>query len=313
MSEEFLKMTQRKKDIWKGIFFSNIFALVCLGITTILLRISTGNSGTLVLSEFVLLPLIMGIINAIFWRTLKFSIEECLIYGAVNIIISLILSALFMGEGIICLLIVSPLIFMFLMLGIFLGRYMFKNKKNKLNISVLTSFTVIFFLNILTAGTSTQVVTDTIVINASPQEVWRNVVSFPPIEAKPDFWLFKVGLPRPVQSIADGDYLGANRKCIFSNGAVFDEKIVEFEPNKKLTFDITKQPNDPEIIGHLNLIKGQFLLQDNGDGTTTLIGNSWYDLKIKPSQYFDIWTRSIIRNVHKEVMVHIKKLSEATT
>ncbi|MFC5528704.1 SRPBCC family protein [Cohnella yongneupensis] len=176
---------------------------------------------------------------------------------------------------------------------------------------MLGSFLAIFAINIVTVTPSNDLVSDRITINTSPEQVWQYVVSFPRIETEPDYWLFRIGLPSPVQSIAEGNYVGASRQCIFSNGAIFQEKIVELEPGAKLTFEITEQPNDPEIIGHLNLLKGQFLLQDNGDGTTTLIGNSWYDLKVKPSQYFDIWTRSIIRNVHMEVMEHIKELAES--
>lgn len=103
---------------------------------------------------------------------------------------------------------------------------------------------------------------------------------------------------------------GAGRKCIFSNGYVFDEKIVTFDVNKDLTFDIIGQPQDPEIMGHIDIERGQFLLKDNGDGTTTLVGNSWYSLKVFPIWYYDLWAESITRNVHLRVMDHIKVLSE---
>ncbi|MFD0766004.1 hypothetical protein ACFQZI_14165 [Mucilaginibacter lutimaris] len=117
-------------------------------------------------------------------------------------------------------------------------------------------------------------------------------------------------MPSPVQSTAEGYYLGAKRKCIFSNGYVFDEKIVTYNENKNLTFDITNQPRDPEIMGHIDILRGQFLLKDNGDGTTTLTGNSWYRLYVFPVWYYDIWAESITRNVHLRVMEHIKHLAE---
>lgn len=63
-------------------------------------------------------------------------------------------------------------------------------------------------------------------------------------------------------------------------------------------------------MGHIDILKGQFLLKDNGDGTTTLTGNSWYRLYVFPVWYFDIWAESITRNVHLRVMDHIKQLSE---
>ena len=227
-----------------------------------------------------------------------------------NLAVGMTYSYFFMSEGYICLIIVAPLIYLFILLGILLGKMMFKKNKRTLNVSVIAALASLIAVNVLTAEPANNLVSDTMIIQASPNEVWKHVVSFPPIEEKPHYWLFKLGLPSPVQSTAEGDYLGASRKCIFSNGIVFDEKIVEYEPNAKLTFDITGQPDDPELLGHLNLMKGQFLLEDNGDGTTTLIGNSWYDLKVKPSLYFDFWTKSIIKNVHIRVMEHIKNLAE---
>ena len=117
-------------------------------------------------------------------------------------------------------------------------------------------------------------------------------------------------MPSPYQSTVDCYCEGGNRKCIFSNGYVFDEKMTVFKKNQDLTFVITKQPRDPEIMGHIDIEKGQFLLKDNGDGTTTLVGNSWYRLYVFPTWYYDIWAESITRNVHMRVMQHIKLLSE---
>jgi len=101
------------------------------------------------------------------------------------------------------------------------------------------------------------------------------VVSFEKIKEKNNYWLFQAGMPSPMATTVTGYYKGAGRKCIFSNGYIFDEKIVTYEPNQDLIFDIVGQPQDPEIMGHIDIIRGQFLLKDNGNGTTTLVGNSW--------------------------------------
>gem|GEM_PF-1743473 len=39
----------------------------------------------------------------------------------------------------------------------------------------------------------------------------------------------------------------------------FDEKIVSYKPPQDLTFDIVKQPRDPEIMGHIDILRGQFI------------------------------------------------------
>ena len=62
---------------------------------------------------------------------------------------------------------------------------------------------------------------------------------------------------------------------MFSDGIVIKERVAEFIPREKLTFDIVEQPTHPEAYGHITLHRGQFVLRDNGDGTTTLFGSSW--------------------------------------
>jgi len=86
--------------------------------------------------------------------------------------------------------------------------------------------------------------------------------------------------------------------------------VAEFVPQEKLTFDIAEQPTDPEAYGHITLHRGQFVLRDNHDGTTTLIGSSWYTLHVRPRWYFDLWTRDMTRAVHLRVMNHVRRLSE---
>jgi len=63
-------------------------------------------------------------------------------------------------------------------------------------------------------------------------------------------------------------------------------------------------------MGHLSINRGQFILQDNGDGTTTVTGTSWYHLYVYPTPYFNWWTEDIVRHVHLRVMEHIKILAE---
>jgi hypothetical protein len=253
----------------------------------------------------------MGIISAWFWRNSDLSGRAILGKSFLNGCLAILLSFIFLGEGTICLIIVSPLLFISIMFGAYMGRIMFRRRNNTLNSSIIGLLLAVFITDSLTEHHYENMVSDSIIVNAPPQRIWKNVVAFKRIKEENRYWLFKAGLPSPVESTVEGYYLGAKRKCIFSNGYTFDEKIVTYDENQNLTFAITIQPRDPEIMGHLDLEQGQFLLKDNGDGTTTLIGNSWYKLYVFPTWYYDTWAQSIVRNVHLRVMAHIKELSEA--
>jgi hypothetical protein len=294
-------------DLLKGFFFSNIFTMLIMGITKYFF---VDRDGTMIFSEFVVLPLMMGMISSWFWKDMKLKSKSIIGYSCLNGFIGILLSYVFYKEGPICLLIVSPLIFAFIVTGAFIGRSILRRNSQKLNVSIFSLLVVVFLTDAVQEHHYENMVADEMVINASPQEIWKHVVSFEPIKKKNDYWLFNIGMPSPSATTVDGYYKGAGRKCIFSNGYTFDEKIVTYDVNKDLTFDIIGQPRDPEIMGHIDILRGQFLLKDNKNGTTTLIGNSWYRLYVFPTWYYDIWAKSITRNVHLRVMEHIKELSE---
>ena len=111
---------------------------------------------------------------------------------------------------------------------------------------------------------------------------------------------------------SSGDFLNAERKCIFSHDAVFKERVIELVPLEKLTFEIVESPRDPELVGHLTAHRGQFLLRGNADGTTTLAGSTWYTLHVRPLWYFDLWTQHIFRAVHLRVMEDIRRRAEVS-
>ena len=304
-------ISKRKRLLLSGFFFSNLFAFTLIGLTKIAVERPAGSSsGVMIFSEFVIIPIIMGLICAWFWKDLDLSGSSKTGHLVTNSFFAIFLSSVFLREGIICLVIVSPLILGFMWLGLFSGFKMFDRGNDTLNVSVVAALMLVFFVDAKSNHSYQNEVSDQIVINATPDKVWQHVVAFKPIKQPNTFWLFNVGMPSPMQTTVTGYYKGAGRKCIFSNGYVFGEKIVTYDQNNDLTFDIIDQPRDPEIMGHIDILRGQFLLHDNGNGTTTLTGNSWYKLYVFPVWYYDIWAQSITRNVHLRVMKHIKELSE---
>ena len=296
--------------IFKGILFSNLFAIVAFAIAYGITNWNEDIGGILSFSEFVLVPIGMGIIAMKFWIETKFRLLALLPYAILNTLIAIALSALFMGEGIICIIIVSPLVLAFMWIGVLIGKYILPKNRTRLRASTLLLLIILFVYDTFSEHHYINEVTDEMTINAPPERVWKYVAEHPVNTTRPDYWLFKVGLPSPVQSIVTGDTVGSERKCIFSNGATFDELVVESKHARRYTFDICKQPEDPEIIGHIEIRRGQFILEGNADGTTRLVGKSWYRLKVYPVWYYGIWAEDITREVHLRVMEHIRILAE---
>jgi len=273
-----------------------------------------GNDATALIAwpSFFLIPFLVGMIAAWFWRRLNRTLGWSFLDALWVTLLGLAAAAVVLREGVVCLVIVSPALYVFILCGILLGRIWFRPNYSKLQLTIFPLLALITLGESVYHSERPAVVTDRILIRASPAKVWPHVLAFPEIPDAPDYWIFRLGLPYPTTTTNGGNFVGADRECIFSNGVVIKERVAEFVPQEKLTFDVAEQPTDPEAYGHITLHRGQFILQDNHDGTTTLIGSSWYTLHVRPRWYLDLWTRDMSRAVHLRVMNHIRRLAEAT-
>ena len=163
-------------------------------------------------------------------------------------------------------------------------------------------------------------VASAIVIDAPPEVVWRQVVSFPELPP-PTELLFRLGVAYPVRARITGQGVGAVRRCEFSTGA-FVEPITTWDAPRRLTFDVTDSPPPmrelspwPEVHathlnGYFRAVKGEFRLVPLAGGRTRLEGSTWYTLDIHPASYWALWADAIVENIHHRVLAHIRRQAE---
>ncbi len=284
--------------------------LACL-LAAGLVRLAEHSAVLIVYPSLLLVPFAIGLVAAWVWRPLELRIGAVWLHSLSTTVVGIGAAFLFFHEGGICLLMVSPIVFLSIVAGAFAGRVWFRKSTDNLNLCFAPIFLFAIAAEPAMRGPHSGVVTDEIRIAAPPAKVWPHVLAFPEIPDAPGYWLFRLGLPYPMETTNAGNHVGADRACKFSGGAVFKEKVAEMVPEKLLTFDIVEMPPDPELMGHLDAHRGQFELRDNGDGTTTLIGRTWYSLHVRPAPYFDWWTHDIFSAVHLRVMRHVKRLAES--
>lgn len=300
-----------------GILVADLLGAVVTGGYAILLAAMSSERSQLmgfvfatIYPNLLLIPALMGLAAAYFWRPVENRIWMYMLFSFLAVLVALAGAYLILREGAVCLLIVSPVMLVAIFAGSLIGRTWFKGPDNRLRVVIFPLLVLAILAEGKIAAEHEGVVTDRITIAAPPAAVWKHVVAFPRITRTPGYWLNKVGLPSAAETTCEGEFVGARRECIFSNGLVFKEVVAEIEHERLLTFDVTEQPNDPELLGHVTLRRGQFRLEANADGSTTLIGRSWYTLHVRPLWYFDWWTRNITREVHLRVMQYIMELSE---
>jgi hypothetical protein len=265
---------------------------------------------TVAFTSLFVVPIGMGFFAAYFRSKFELRVWQIFVFSLVTTATAVLGAYLFFNEGHICLFIASPLLLMLIVVGVAIGHRTFASGFDRLNAFVLPLVFIAMVADARLRTAQERVVVDELIVNANAVDVWKYVVAFPKITAPPTYWLNRLGLPAPLETTCAGAFVGADRACIFTNGLIFKERVSELEHARLLTFGVIEQPRDPELLGHLDLHRGQFELRPNADGTTKLIGRSWYTLHVRPHWYFDWWTRDITREVHLRVMRHIKALAE---
>jgi len=129
----------------KGFLISNLVGLAIVGITKILM--AQNSEPVIIFSEFIIVPVLMGMVGGWFWQDLQLRSRKLALYSCLNSFLCIALSFIFLGEGVICLIIVSPLIFCFMLTGAFIGRNIYKRNNDTLNVSVVFLLIAIFVLD----------------------------------------------------------------------------------------------------------------------------------------------------------------------
>ena len=303
-----------RRPTWQlilGIVVANAIGGFLLWVVSLCAGEFKNASAALIWPSFFLIPFVVGLAAAWFWRRLNRTLGWSFLDALWVSLVGVAAAAIILREGVVCLVIVFPALYIFILCGVLLGRLWFRPDYSKLQFAVFPLLALITLGEAFYHTEQRDVVTDRVLIHAPPAKVWPHVLAFPQIPDSPNYGIFRLGLPYPTETTNGGNFVGADRHCIFSNGVIIKERVAEFMPDEKLTFDVAEQPADPEAYGHITLHRGQFVLEDNHDGTTTLIGSSWYTLHVRPRWYFDLWTRDMTRAVHLRVMNHIRRLSES--
>ena len=225
-------------------------------------------------------------------------------------------------EGLICIIMASPILIIMVWLGALLGYYFNKGKfANKNNIVLIFFFSSIAFMSFDYVNKAENLipVKTAIQIDASIETVWENVVTFSDID-EPTEWLFKTGIAYPTHATIKGNGVGAVRYCNFTTGS-FVEPITTWNEPYLLAFDVIEQPipmhefnpfweiHPPHLDGYFKSHKGQFELTKISENQTLLEGTTWYNVDIQPVFYWQIWSNFILHSIHERVLGHIEKTS----
>jgi len=192
---------------------------------------------------FVLVPFATGFATALVARH-RNVLNASLIIGLLFCTAFLLLTGF---EGFVCVLMSAPLIGVGLTVGALFGRLVRvhvidKSTRSKNLMLLMLLVTPMFLLGAnraeesVTRGLRTQTVSDTMIVDSSPEAVWNELKSMESITSSKTF-LMKIGLPVPVSCKTEGEAVGGKRTCYFEHGFI-EERITEWDFPRSMKFDI---------------------------------------------------------------------------
>jgi hypothetical protein len=273
---------------------------------------------------FVGTPLLMGVLAGYFFnRPRPNGVFASMAVGLLSTMLALSVLMLFAFEGAICLMMAAPLVLPLGAIGGALGKVLASvqgspSRQSWIGVLALPLFA---FVEPFAVQHEERSVLTAVEIDAPPAVVWHSVVEFSELPAATE-WYFRAGIAAPQRAKIFGTGVGAIRNCEFTTGT-FVEPITVWDEPRRLAFDVTEQPepmfeltpyqsvHPPHLSHSFRSEKGEFRLIELPGGRTRLEGRTWYQLDMRPQDYWTPWAHWLIHRIHDRVLLHIKRLAEA--
>jgi hypothetical protein len=228
---------------------------------------------------------------------------------------------LFALEGLICLILASPLAALLAIAGGALGRRAGRIGKDPMGpLYCVALLPAMFAFDALYPPAVTINSEESILIEASAPAVWQAVISDEPIRERATL-AGRLGLAYPERAQVSGKGVGATRVGYFSTGEA-QERITGWEENKLLRFEVLSQPpamkemspyehvHAPHVVGYFETGETQFELEAIGDHQTRLIIRAAHRLGIDPVIYWEPIARWAISSNSQRVLRDLKVKAE---
>jgi hypothetical protein len=231
----------------------------------------------------------------------------------------------FLREGIICLIMLSPI---WLISG-WAGAFILRRVRGKpIDTGVFRSSLLLLPLlagmaeNSLTFAPRDFTVTRQVVVDATPQEIWPYTLSNAHIAPSEGRWTFSqniVGLPRPSATVMDGTGTGAIRTAYWGDHIHFDEIITRWQPGRRLAWDFRftntslQDYTDKHISPDgpiLKVASGEYRFERLASGKTRVTLSTRYTAKTHVNLYAAAWGELFLGDVQNNILAVVKDRAE---
>lgn len=273
----------------------------------------------------VFVPILMGFIPFLLDKDAFLeSKTRTILFPIASVLIFLLIAFIARLEDFGCFIILIPpylLVSVIISLSIRAFMKINDNKKDKRNITknslifLLLPFLFGFFERQIPKAENQYQVSESIIIEASKEEIWNHLFSVPELtnyieKSKYNY----LGFPNPVQSVYDVD--SNTRLGYFDNGVVLNESVIHQKYLEKLSFkinveasDLSKSPTFRHVFENGNIVLNNisYSLKESIGNNTELTLNCEYNIRSNLQFYGEFWSKKIIEDFEQKLLKALRK------
>jgi hypothetical protein len=289
-------------------------------------RIPAGTSGLMMVSFLVGIPLTIGALVAFLARRKRPStVGGASGLAMLSVLLFMFLAGLFLREGIICIVMATPIFLVFALVGALIGVLLDawggRQAPKLLSVILVVPLFTAPIEAELTQATQNLRASQSIFINAPAQTVWQHInypLNIEPTELRGGF-AYLMGVPYPIEARTLEEKIGAARTLVWQRGVQFTERITAWEPHRHIawTYQFTPDSFPPGSLDDHIAIGGRYFdlkstaysLHPQGNGTRLSI-----DVHTSISTHFNWyaawWADFLIDDTAKAILNFYKTRSE---
>lgn len=288
----------------------------------------SGLFGVMTLTFFVSVPYLIGVLTIYLSkpedvRRLRYQI----IFPWIPIFGFFVLTLAFSIEGWACWVMILPFFLLFASLGGLTGGYFKLNKSNRTNtlhvsLALLLPFILGPIENAIGEIPGFYKAYTYIDIEASKDKIWSNVTRVREIDKAEDKGRLTnfLQIPRPIKAELDFEGVGAKREAIFDKGLIFNETVLKYENERRMsfaikanTYEIPSTTFDEHILiggKFFDVLEGTYELEKIGAKKYRLHLSSEFKTNTTFNFYASLWGKLIMKDIQNNILQIIKKRSE---
>jgi hypothetical protein len=229
-------------------------------------------------------------------------------------------------EGLICVVMMTPVFFLMALAGGALAIIVRKMRSRRVR---ATAFLTVLILP-YAAGPLEQrmpqlqtrrVVENRIRIHADAATVWGQIIRVPairPEEYRTSF-IHRIGFPRPIEATLSHEGVGGVREASFERGVLFRETVIDWVPQKRLSFTIAVDSIPTRTLDQHVTVGGEYF--DVLDGTYEIVPVSADEVELRLwsthrlsthfNGYASLWTDFVMRQIQGNILEVVRARAEA--